>query len=81
MDYAKATKRQLYQIATDHSARMSHRYEAARELQRRKKNMKKEYDRDQLILVITMKTNYAEGYLQNLSDERLLKIYHRVMSE
>lgn len=43
--------------------------------------MKKEYDRDQLILVITMKTNYAEGYLQNLSDERLLKIYHRVMSE
>lgn len=77
MDYTKATKSQLYQIATDHSARMSHRYEAARELQRRKK----EHDRDELILVITMKTNYAEGYLQNLSDERLLKIYHRVMSE
>lgn len=41
MDYSKATKRQLYQIATDATVRMGQRYAAVRELQRRKKNVEK----------------------------------------
>lgn len=45
-----------------------------------KKSMSKEFDRDQVIFTITLMTNYAEGYLQGLSDERLLKVYHRVMN-
>ncbi|WP_180953709.1 hypothetical protein [Bacillus sp. T33-2] len=36
MDISKATKQQLYQIAKDEGTRMKDRYEAARELQRRK---------------------------------------------
>lgn len=36
VDYSKATKRQLYQIATDSALRMSVRYAAVRELQKRR---------------------------------------------
>lgn len=37
MDFSKATKRELFQIAMDEKARMKDRYAAARELQRRRK--------------------------------------------
>lgn len=36
MDYSKATKRQLYQIATDSELKMSIRVAAVQELQRRR---------------------------------------------
>lgn len=37
MNLSQATNQQLYQIATDESARLIDRYAAARELQERKK--------------------------------------------
>jgi hypothetical protein len=37
MDLSKATKQQLYEIATNDNNRMSDRYAAAREMQRRRK--------------------------------------------
>lgn len=36
MDYTKATKRQLYYVATDPTVEMPIRYEAVRELQKRR---------------------------------------------
>ena len=38
MDFSKATKQQLFQIATDEAARMRDRYAAAKELQDRRKS-------------------------------------------
>lgn len=43
--------------------------------------MKIDIDRDQIIFSITLVSNYAKGYLQKLSDERLLKLYERVMNK
>ena len=40
MNLSKATKQQLYAIAIDEMAKMSDRYEAAKELQDRRKGMK-----------------------------------------
>lgn len=37
-DFTQATKRQLYTIATDPDVRMGNRYDAVRELQRRRKS-------------------------------------------
>lgn len=79
MDYTKATKRQLYQIATDGTLRMSVRYAVVRELQGRSKGMRKDYDREQIIFTITLKTTYAEEYLREMDDEDLLELYDRVM--
>ncbi|WP_166740025.1 hypothetical protein [Halalkalibacterium halodurans] len=42
MDIRKATDQQLHYIAKDESARLIYRYEAARELQRRKEEKKQE---------------------------------------
>lgn len=36
MDYSKLSKKELYRIATDHLVKMSERYDAVRELQKRK---------------------------------------------
>jgi hypothetical protein len=36
MDYSKATNQQLYEFVKDQSVRLSERYAAARELQKRK---------------------------------------------
>lgn len=41
--------------------------------------MKKEYDREQIIFTITLKTTYAEEYLREMDDEDLLELYDRVM--
>lgn len=41
--------------------------------------MTADIDRDQIIFSITLVSNYAEGYLEKLSDEQLLKLYDRVM--
>jgi hypothetical protein len=40
IDFAKATKKQLYQIAMDENNRLRDRYLAAKELWRRKKEKK-----------------------------------------
>jgi hypothetical protein len=40
MDYSKATNQQLYEIVKDQSVRLSERYAAARELQKRKGDTK-----------------------------------------
>lgn len=79
MDYSGATKEQLYQISTDSTVGMSERYAAARELQGRSKEMRKYYDREQIIFTITLKTTYAEEYLREMDDEDLLELYDRVM--
>lgn len=41
MNYSIATNDQLYAIAIDETAKMSDRYEAAKELQRRQKDERK----------------------------------------
>lgn len=44
MDISKATNQQLYEIAKDDGARMKDRYEATKELQRRKKEQALQVD-------------------------------------
>lgn len=38
-------------------------------------------DREQIIFTCTMVTNYAESYLESLSDDELLKVYERIMNK
>lgn len=83
LDFTKATKRQLYVIATDFDNRQSNRDAAVRELLRRRYDKKLEKNeqvqKDEIIFAIMLASKYSEDYLKSLKYEDLIELYERVM--
>lgn len=43
--------------------------------------MLEQSERDEKIMSCTMASNYAESYLESLSDKELLEVYERIMDK